>query len=442
MTRVDQTELAAPGGLSQPAAEPTPRQVRMALAVTAAFLLACVLVWAREAGRCDFAPLYTAGYMVLHGEGAKLYDLAEQQNIQQAVIGRVGFLPFLNPPFTALLFVPLAGLPYRIAYVVWDALNIALWIYLAVFMRRFISRPRNPFTYLLVCFLCWPCWIVLLQGQTSFVVLLAFALAFASVQEGREFRAGSCLGLGLLKFQLVLPFLLICLLCRKWRIVAGLASVGLILAMISSAVVGWSGSLAYARFVLWLTRISGNPGFGGFETRAIPSIAGFLDALVARGTGVGWLRLLAGFASAGLILLAAWRWRQEDARENDAVSTLAFATAVAVTLTAASYIHFHDLSLIALPLLIVLASPLWRPRSAWRWVLIASVAPFYTPPLWGLLVHKDWLYWLCPALLAFTAAMFALLSRRAEAVATAQGAALPIREGACVAVPLSGRGSG
>lgn len=411
MAEADQAKPSPSGSL------PAPRQIRIAQFVTVALLLACVLMWSRDADRCDFAAMYAAGYMVRRGEGAKLYDLAEQQRVQQAVTGRGGFLPFLNPPFTALLFFPLTGLPYRAAYVVWDTFNIGLWVGFVILMRRFIATPRNPFTYLLACFLCWPCWVVLLQAQTSLVMLLAYALTFASLHDDHEFRAGSFLGLGLLKFHLVIPFVLLCILRGKWRLGTSFAAVCLGLAAISAAVVGWSGSIAYARFLLSLCRAGSNPGFGGFEMRAMPSVAGFLSTLAAGSSGASWPQPVAEAISIILILLAAWYWRREDLREDRGAQDLAFATAVAATVMATFYLHFHDLSLLLLPLLLVIACPQWQQRTVWRWILIASAAPLYAPPLWALLVNRQWLYWLCPALMAFMVATFGVLSRQGQATA-------------------------
>lgn len=71
-----------------------PRQASTALALTAALLFGCVLFWAPGATRCDFGPMYVAGYMVHHGAGARTYDLAGQGEYQRAVLGRHTLLPF------------------------------------------------------------------------------------------------------------------------------------------------------------------------------------------------------------------------------------------------------------------------------------------------------------------------------------------------------------
>jgi hypothetical protein len=62
----------------------------------------------------DFLTHYTAGRMVLAGEAAQLYDLPVQAAAQEAALGAPldRPSPFLLPPAAALIFVPLATLPY------------------------------------------------------------------------------------------------------------------------------------------------------------------------------------------------------------------------------------------------------------------------------------------------------------------------------------------
>lgn len=383
--------------------ETTPRQARVALAATAALLLFCVLVWSPDSVRSDFGPMYAAGYMVTHGDRTKLYDLGEQHRVQAAVVGRRDLLPFLHPPFAALVFAPLAVLPYPLAFAVWGVFNIALWIGFVLLMRRFVPVPQQLLRYFLLCFLFWPCWIVLRQGQTSLVLLFVYALTFACFRKNRDFQGGALLGLGLLKYHFVLPFVAILLLRRRWRSIAGFAAVALASSVLSAAVVGWSGSLSYAWLVFSTLR---DPGFLAVQTQAWPSLGGFLGVLAH---GAAWTRLAAAGVSATLIVVAAWRWRKEDRREDGGSQQLAFALAITVALAATPYIFYHDLSLLLLPLLLAIASPAWHSKRTWRLTVIASIAPLYLPPLWVVMVNTASLYWLCTAVFAFAVALFLLV---------------------------------
>src|SRR6476620_3475179 len=93
-------------------------------------------------GYPDFTIFYTAGKCILRGDGRQLYDLETQFAIQRefsAVKQRENALPFNHPPFEALLFAPLARLPYVAAYLVWAVINLALMLGLWILLR-----PRLP----------------------------------------------------------------------------------------------------------------------------------------------------------------------------------------------------------------------------------------------------------------------------------------------------------
>lgn len=62
-----------------------------------------------------------------------------------------------------------------------------------------------------------------MQGQTTVLLLILFSLTYVSLKQSQDLRAGFFLGLGLFKFPVVFPFAIICLLRRKWKMLAGCA---------------------------------------------------------------------------------------------------------------------------------------------------------------------------------------------------------------------------
>src|SRR5262249_14342068 len=126
---------------------------------------------------------------------------------------------FITPPFAALPFIPLTFLKYSHAYLVFGLMNIAIWVYLAVRTLPFSGLPA--FRHFALCFAALPLWRVLHLGQPTLLVLALVTLCYVSLREGRDFRAGICAGLALLRFQLVLPLLLVWLVHRRWRSLAG-----------------------------------------------------------------------------------------------------------------------------------------------------------------------------------------------------------------------------
>src|ERR1700722_13012179 len=155
------------------------RQIAIALIFTAAILMATVLCYATsfdEAKRMDFATRYAAGLMVRQGNGSKLYDIDAQTRVQRDLFGRETPLLELHPPFEALLYAPLAKLPYLWAYVLWGMVNIGLWMASVYFLRKSVPVPKQTFRFLAVCFTFFPLWLTLHGGQTSILLLLSYSL--------------------------------------------------------------------------------------------------------------------------------------------------------------------------------------------------------------------------------------------------------------------------
>jgi len=89
----------------------------------------------------DFVSFYTAGSAVREGRAGDLYKLDAVRRFQAVLEEREGiaigkhYAPWWNPPFYALLFVPLAGMSFHLALWVWLIGNvvcggIACWLLL------------------------------------------------------------------------------------------------------------------------------------------------------------------------------------------------------------------------------------------------------------------------------------------------------------------------
>jgi len=84
----------------------------------AAILLLGAVLWADRSSlteKTDFSVTYIGARMVHEGQGARLYDLAEQRKLKAVLLPNAEPLTFEHPPFEALLLSPLGGLPYRTA---------------------------------------------------------------------------------------------------------------------------------------------------------------------------------------------------------------------------------------------------------------------------------------------------------------------------------------
>ena len=204
----------------------------------------------------DFAATLTGASIVRDGDGKNLYDLAEQRQAQAQVLGNSitlkdgSVLPYLHPPFEALLVAPLLALSYGTLYLLWSALIIIAFGGSLALLARTLPL-RGAAAWLLPAALCsyQGLYQSLWLGQSSPLVLLGLTGAYVGLRRGRDGWAGMALTLVAIKPQMLLVVGLVLLLMRRWR---PLLVCGALLAAISVAVMPILGvfwPLRYARFL-------------------------------------------------------------------------------------------------------------------------------------------------------------------------------------------------
>ena len=356
-------------------------------------------------GYGDFASFYTAGQMVRSGASARLYEPALQWKIQQQFAStveiRLGPLPYVRPPFEALLFLPFAYLRYPVACVLWMGLQIALLLTAPIFLRAVISPAAGGggfdlATYSVQALLClgfFPVGFELIQGQDSVLLLVILIGALRLLLRGADFWCGAVLGLGLFKFHLVVPLLAILMLRKKWRAGVGFAGVGAVLLGISLFMVGPAGFMNYPKY-LW--RLNQAPALGMVKPQSMPNVRGLLTVFVGNGALPAWAHwFLTGVVVAGVIF-ASRAWRGEDRTSIIA----AFSLWIVVTLATSYYANSYDLTLLLIPLLL-LGKKFWRGEFlGWPRVvfLLAGSVLLCTPLLWVLALGDDRFRWMAIAL--------------------------------------------
>src|SRR6202007_1738632 len=94
-------------------------------------------------GDPDFTVFYTAGKILRQGHGAQLYQsntqLAVQSEFARNSDIRRGPLPYVHPPFEALVFLPLTLLAYPYAYGLWNLVNVAIFFCVAMLLRKSLT---------------------------------------------------------------------------------------------------------------------------------------------------------------------------------------------------------------------------------------------------------------------------------------------------------------
>jgi hypothetical protein len=364
------------------------------LAVAVGFVIYPLIEGGNDVINSDW-PAFATGARILVADPGHLYDFDAQRRVELEVtggrtlitLGINGILPFVAPAWVAFFAVPFELLGTNLGGRLWILFGLAclaLGLYLAV-------RPRAP-AAILPAFASVPTALLLLNAQLDGMVALGIGAAIALWS--RKYVAGLCLGLTLLKPQLMLALGVALIASRQWRALGGWATAGIALTA--------AAAVLNPRWVFqWLPALNGPVRPGSREV----DLAHF-GTLLPSGAQAFAVAILTVITIAAVVLLA--RRRRENFRSGAAVL-------VAGGVLAAPHALPTDLVLVALALAI------WGEAQWYDWLLlslgaaIAALLPAPVPAVTGVIV----IGWVC---------------LRAAAVGRAGGSA---RRGAASAADIS-----
>lgn len=350
--------------------------------------------------KTDFSITYVGTKIICCGNPSKLYDLREQAALRDALYKHADPLVFEHPPFEALLLAPLGRLPFRTAYRVWGVINAGVWLLLMFMVRPHSPWPQDTLGYAGLWFLFMPLGAALFHGQASLILLLVYAITFITLKRQQDFRAGAVLGLGLFKFQFILPFALIFFFRRKWRFLAGFVSTAVLLGVLSLAAIGWEGVLSYIHLLLEVAAHPSNSSYGA--AMGMATLQGFAYAVLGHWLGSRTISFIVAGFSVLMILIMAWCWQKSD-RENIQESfDLLFAASIGVSLMAGFHMFTSDLSPLMLALLLVASHFPPSGRRVMRSILATLLVLFWSPPVFIAFLTWKNMYLMFPLLTAFT----------------------------------------
>jgi Glycosyltransferase family 87 len=364
-------------------------------------LYAILIVGVRERitrGYPDFTVYYTAATMLRGGLGHELYNEQVQSEIQHRFTGNIPSrrapLPYIHPPYEALLFVPLTFLRYSRAFVAWDLLNAVALFGIYWILRGSVAHLRlvTAWEFVLAALAFFPVFACFLQGQDSILLLLLCTLGFKAVKRKNDFLAGCWFGLGLFKFQLVVPIILLLTIWKRRQILMGFIPVAVILAAISAGLTGWKELLAYPHYVM---SVASTPAAGGVPARLLPNL---------RGLVAGWPSAFSTQTGNWLVALisVAVFWFAATLRITSGIRglDLQISLAIVVGTLVAWQTNTHDLSLLIVPMVLSAnyyvdqrSESIQKSGSIWKTAnsmgMIFPIVPLLIGPLWLLL----WLLW-------------------------------------------------
>jgi hypothetical protein len=303
----------------------------------------------------DFMEYYSAGRLILAGHGAALYDWNVIGPLQTALVGHVhtvfGILAYLYPPYFVIALSPLAALPYGPARLIWLGINCLLLAGTLAALEHYSRAPhRMGVAFRAGAVASLPVFLALITGQVSLLLLALLVACVLLAERGQDAWSGAVLALAAVKPFYVLPLLMVVLLGRRWRMLAGLAVTVGITGIAAILVCGVRIYASYLRILLEVSSWQGRPIHGPLWYHGQPvapstyapvwnhSFAGFAQLL-----GISWWVGLALAMSLAALGLVAWITRERG--PND----LALAAAVPAGLLISPHTLAYDLCILLIP---------------------------------------------------------------------------------------------
>jgi hypothetical protein len=287
----------------------------------------------------DFIQFYTLGDAALRGEYPALAaaNALHARQVQLLAASDPEFYYPVYPPQAALLFAPLAKLPYLLALALWTAMLIV--VYAAIVWRtwRSVRDVLPDRIFVAAAAAAFPPFInLVLFGQTTVFPLLAFFLGWVALEHGRPYAAGAALSLLAIKPQFGLAVAGVAVLMGHWRLIAG-ALWGI--AMQLGAVVvllGTDALVTYGNNLLGLSKLEPLLEPKPWQMHSLRSLTNLVP-------GISDALFVALAASVILVLLGIWR--------TSATLAAKFAALVIATVLINPHLFVYDATVLAIAFL-------------------------------------------------------------------------------------------
>jgi len=299
----------------------------------------------------DFIAFYAAG-MIARTDGAvHVYDPGFQQDVQEVEVGFTlvpgqvllyNHAPYLIPILTALI----SG-NYVASFVRWAVLLIALWAAGTALLAALLQRAgwcRTEIWVIVAGMLTFfPFFISLMNGQDTAFAFFGLCLFISGMLTGRDWMAGLGLALTTIRPQVTL-LLAVPFLFRRQKVFVWFFAFAVMLGLVSLLQLGFDGMRGFLDLLL----VSASGEWYGLKEPVMVNLIGLLWR-IAPGLEGGIIRIIGwavyGFALVGLCLLWA---RSQDIKEKH------IGMAATLAVFAAPHLHYHDLTLLLVPLVAAL----------------------------------------------------------------------------------------
>jgi len=292
----------------------------------------------------DFTQFYIAAHLPI----GSLYARADFVAVGARLLAPIGikyYPPFVRPAVFSLALKPLALFSYWIAYWIWAALGLVVYLVSLLILFRWRGVPENILPWFA---LFYPAMFGIVTGQDANVYLLVFIVALLLIISGKETAGGCVLALCVYKFNLILLIPLVLLAKARWRALVSFSITAGAATIVSAALVSPSKYLALLRTIPELT---------------IGFVPGGFRGVTIRIGHPGWYFAIAAIGTIGCLYLI---WK------------LPLVEALSVGITGALMLSYHatwyDCTLLVFPICVAWATSSHKMQAALLTLLVLPIA--------------------------------------------------------------------
>lgn len=320
----------------------------------------------------DLPQFYSAALMTKEGKGQMIYDIETHEEYQNRVFGletRIAVVPFRNPSFAVLLYLPFTTFNLVQSYGIFAIFNFVLLFLIAYRSSKIFNQVKTSFLLPILPLAFYPNTLSIVRGQIS-ILMLVFFLVFYNLLKSRPFFAGVVYSLLLIKPQFAIvgfPFFFI-ITRQKRRFILGTALSFLALLLISLFLSGFKALVAYPNFLLSTENILfGSPAWAMFS---LNNFFSFILRFLSPNPIYLYLSQAALYLFTIFFFL---RKSRESNYDTKFLSAAIFLTVFSV------HVLPYDLSLLFVPILILL-NRAFSDKSKNSWVMIVIAGLIFVIP--------------------------------------------------------------
>ncbi|GAB4259401.1 MAG: hypothetical protein Kow0013_02030 [Pararhodobacter sp.] len=309
----------------------------------------------------DFDAFYITGQLALEGRADEAYDMAVMADVQRALVGHQGFMPWTYPPQFDLLTMALPALPRGLAYALLTGATLAFYLWV-------LARLAGPSLAFVLVAIAPPVYVCITIGQNAFLTGGLIGLYALLAQRARPGAAGWPLGLLVIKPHLGIGLGVHALASRNGRGLAIALGIALASSLLATLVFGpgiWGAFLSGVEQAGHALRTGFYPLF------RMTSVYAALHTLgVPPGIAV-WAQIGIGLLACVAIAVATARGQEP----RHALALACFGTALV-----SPYLYDYDLAIAGVGIALVLPDLARRTSGIERLLLLAL---FWLAGAWG-----------------------------------------------------------